>query len=161
MIPLTDAARIKAALDPVRGLTLPGDSADGDSLDIPPPPPRVLTPPLGVCGLGVEGESTCDPPRSPFCRLVIRYLTPLWNRLSTVPPLSVSSYSIWSILLQPGRSRKNFFPRKKYISEDFVVEDVVLVEVGKLSFRLPLVTGAVVVAAALDLPGEGKNYCEY
>jgi hypothetical protein len=55
--------------------------------------------------------------------------------------------------LYPGRSRKKFFPRKKYISDDFVVEEVVLVEVGKLSFRLPLVTGAVVVvAAALDLP---------
>ena len=42
-----------------------------------------------------------------------------------------------------------------------MVEDVVLVEVGKLSFRLPLVTGAVVVAAALDLPGKGENYWEY
>ena len=38
------------------------------------------------------------------------------------------------------------------------MEDVVLVEVEKLSFRLPLVTGAVVVVAALDLPGKGENY---
>ena len=79
---LTDAARIKAALDPgasVRGFMLLGDSADGENLDIAPP--RVLTPPpLGVFGLGVEGESTCDPRapvRPPFCRLEMRYFTPL------------------------------------------------------------------------------------
>ena len=87
-----------AALDETglsaRGVTPVGDSAQGENLEAD------LSPPLGVFGLGVEGESSCDPvPRPPLGRFVMRYLTPEWNLLSTVPPRWVSSYSIWSILL--------------------------------------------------------------
>lgn len=66
----------------VSGFTLPGESAQGENFEAD------LRPPLGVFGLGVEGESSCEPaPRPPFLsRLVMRYFTPLWKRLSTVPP---------------------------------------------------------------------------
>lgn len=43
----------------VRGGTLPGEPAHGENFDTAPrpPPPRVVTP-LGVFGLGVDGESS-------------------------------------------------------------------------------------------------------